>query len=295
MARVRLLVVWTAVVCITASPAAAATVLQWVSAVEASAAAEGVLTPGDEREQFNSAKATLAEAKVMNEELVVFVNRYARPDLASLARLRQSRFDGDISPAVRVVKQVFTLLSKAARNAEPLRGIALELMRAETDASMTWDRAVLSRMERKYGPQSPKLNGLEVLAAFALQRTPGFRVDPTTHFPGPLEPIIAYTATYLSRSDGKMRIVGVAETGLRRYVFAESWGGSGVRGWLKPAYISGGLAISGRTDDPLTSPLQGRSRFGAFFGWGELKVAYLFGDDKRLLVTQQIQIIPLLF
>jgi hypothetical protein len=295
MARMRLLVVCTAVVCITAPPVAAATVLQWVSAVETSAMAEGVLTPGDVREQFNSAKATLSEANVMDEELVVFVNRYARPDMASVARLRQSRFDGDVSSAVRIVKQVFTLLPRTARDAEPLHGIALELMKAENDASMTWDRKVLSRMEKKYGPRSARLNGLEVLAAFALQRTPGFRVDPTTHYPGPFEPIIAYTATYLTRSDEKMRIISVAETGLRRYVFAESWGGSGLRRWLKPAYVSGGLAISGRTDDPLRSPFQGRSRFGAFVGWGDLKVAYLFGDDRRVLVTQQIQIIPLLF
>lgn len=295
MARLRLFLVWSVVVCATVSPVGAATVLQWVSAIEAAAVASGTMALGGVREQFDAATATLAQARVMDEEIVAFVERYTRPDLLSVARLRQRRFDGDVSHAVRVVKQVFTLLPSPVRQAEPLRGLALELMTAENAASMAWDQQVLRRMERKYGPQSARLNALEVITAVALQRTPGFRVDPTTHFPGPFEPVLAYTATYVTRSGDRMRIMSVAEGGLRRYMFGESWGGSGVRGWLKPAYISGGLAVSGRSDDPLTSPLQGRSRVGAFFGWGELKVAYLFGDDRRLLVTQQIQIIPLVF
>ncbi len=50
MVRMRLLLVWIVVVCSSTSPVAAATVSQWVSAVEAAATAEGVLTPPEMRE-----------------------------------------------------------------------------------------------------------------------------------------------------------------------------------------------------------------------------------------------------
>ena len=53
------------------------------------------------------------------------------------------------------------------------------------------------------------------------------------------------------------------------------------------------MSLSGETDEPLS--FRGDTRFGAFFGWGELKVAYLGGANKRVLFTQQFQIIPWVF
>jgi hypothetical protein len=107
---------------------------------------------------------------------------------------------------------------------------------------------------------------------------------------------MAYSPSYISRSDDKMRLVGVAEIGLRQYFFASSWGsGSGPTSWLRPRYMSYGVAWAGRSDDPLTPPWKGDSRLGAFLGWGQLKVAWLAGDDQRVLVTQQFQLIPWVF
>ena len=45
----------------------------------------------------------------------------------------------------------------------------------------------------------------------------------------------------------------------------------------------------------MTAPWRGKSRYGVFLGWGELKVAYLAGTDQRLLVTQQFQLVPWVF
>jgi hypothetical protein len=296
MARVRLLVVWAICIWGPAAPAAAATVGQWVSGVESAAIAARLLPPaGEAQKALEQAKRTLTEANVLDEEIAGFVWRYASPDVLALARRSQGRFLADVSPAVTTIKQLFSLLPDAAKVEEPLRGIVLELQTAETTASMKWDLEVLRRLERKYGPRSAKLNGLEVLVAYSLQRTPGFGIDSTTGYPGPLEAVLAYSASYLTRSDEKMRLVSVAEIGLRRYIFAQGWGGPGRLSWLRPGYISGGLAVAGESDDPLTSPTQGASRYGAFFGWGEIKVAYLAGDNKRLLVTQQVQIIPWVF
>ena len=93
-----------------------------------------------------------------------------------------------------------------------------------------------------------------------------------------------------------MRLTGVAEIGLRHYFFKEGWGtGTGKLAWLRPGFSSFGLAWSGRSDDPLTPPWKGDSRFGAFVGWGQMKIAWLGGEDNRVLVTQQFQIIPWVF
>lgn len=296
MARVRLLVVWAVCAWTATVSLSAAKVSDWVSSVESAAAKAGLLTPGSEvQQEFDRAKRTLTEAKVLDEEISGFVWRYASPDMLALARRSQGRYLADVSDAVTTVKRVFSLLPGPARKDEPLHSVVLELQTAETTRSMRWDLEVLRRLERKYGPRSAKLNGLEVLLAYGLQQTPGFGIDRATGYPGPLEPVLAYSAAYLTRSDEKMRLVSVAEFGLRRYIFAKGWGGGGVLGMLRPAYISGGFAMTGESDDPLTSPWQGASRYGAFFGWGEIKVAYVGGENKRLLVTQQFQIIPWVF
>jgi hypothetical protein len=297
MDRVRLIVVfWVVCVWGAAAPVVAATVGDWVSQVESAATAAGLLAPGTEvQKAFAEAKQTLTEANVLDEQIGAFVWRYASPDVLALARRRQANFLVDVTPAVTTVKRVFSLLPDSAKTTDPLRSTVGELQTSETTTSMRWDLEVLRRLERKYGPGSAKLNGLEVLIAYSLQRTPGFGIDRATGYPGPLETVLAYSATYLTHSDGEMRLVSVAEFGLRRYIFARGWGGSGLTSWLRPAYFSGGFAMSGESDDPLTSPFQGQSRYGAFFGWGELKVAFLGGDNKRLLVTQQVQVIPWVF
>lgn len=297
MARVARVVVVALVVWTTAAPAWAAKVSDWVTGVETAATAAGLLTPGSVAQQaFDEAKRTLTDANVLDEELSAFVASYTRPDLLALAHRNQHRFVTDVSPAVTTVKQLFTLLPLAAQTTEPLRSIALELMKAETTESMQWDFEVLRRLERKYGPGSAKLNGVEVLLSYVLQGTHAFGINRQTGYPGPFEAVLAYSAAYVTRADDDMRLVSVAEIGLRHYMFGKGWGGPGrLAALIRPRYVSAGLALSGESDDPLASPLQGASRYGAFFGWGESKVAYLGGDNKRLLFTQQVQIIPWLF
>jgi hypothetical protein len=294
MARVRRLVVWTVIVWAAATPARAATVSEWLTGVETAASAAGLLMPGSvAKRAFDDAKRALTEADVLDEEIAAFVSRYTRPDAMALAHRSQKRFDAGVSPAVTTVKQLFTLLPAAAQTAEPLRSVALELQTAETASSMNWDFEILRRLERKYGPGSARLNGAEVLLSYALQGTSAFGIDSTTRYPGPFEPVLAYSVAYLTRSEESMRVVSVAELGLRRYIFKDGWGGGGRLGFIRPRYLSAGMSLSGETDEPLS--FRGDTRFGAFFGWGELKVAYLGGANKRVLFTQQFQIIPWVF
>lgn len=152
----------------------------------------------------------------------------------------------------------------------------------------------LRRYERKFGPGSARLNGVEVLANYALQRVRYFGPDPLG-WPGPLEVIASYAPTYVTIAEGSARFVSAGEFGLRRYFFGESWGGSGVRRLLKPAFTTFGMAVAGERDGALRWPWQGQPRLGVFVSWGEVKLAYVGGRDRRLLVSRQFHLIPWLF
>jgi hypothetical protein len=301
MDRLRLLVV--VLLILAHAPAAlAATVRAWVDAIETAAVKEGVLVEAPKNQArmlFDEATITLESAGVLDEQLASFVSRYTRPDPIAIARRSQARFTGDVRGAVKSVKLVWAELSTAAKAEPTLNTIVLELNGAEADSGMQWNQEILRRLARKYGPGSAKLNALETVAAYGLQRVgaKGFGVNATTGYPGPLEVVAAYTATYLTRSDDKTRLVSAAELGLRRYFFRESWGtGSGRLAWLRPSYMSFGVAIAGDSDEPLSSPFSGKQRYGGFLGWGDMKVAYLMmGSNKRLLITQQLQVIPWVF
>ena len=294
MDRIRLLL-FVVLICGHAATATAATVRQWVMGVAQAAETSGVVPPGsDARKRLDAAIVTLTDAGVMEEELADFVTKYTRPDLVAIARRSQARFAGDITASVQSVKQVFQLVPG---NDPALTTIVLELEGAETESSMKWDAEVLRRLERKYGPGSAKLNAVEAVFAYGLQGVKGFGLDSRTGYPGPFEFIAAYSAAYLTKAEDKASLLSAAEVGLRHYFFQKSWGsGSGRLAFLKPAFMSFGMAVAGESNDPLTSPFQGKSRYGAFFGWGDMKVAYLFtGTDKKFLFTQQVQIIPWVF
>ena len=51
-------------------------------------------------------------------------------------------------------------------------------------------------------------------------------------------------------------------------------------------------AMAGEADGAVTNPFKGRSRFGAFFGWGDAKIAWTGGRESRVLVTRQVQLVP---
>lgn len=246
--------------------------------------------------EFAVAVETLRNAGVLDQEIGTFVRRFISPDAIALAHRRQRQYTIEIKTAIDTIKGLTnTVFPSLGDDAPALTGMVSELQDAEQDAGLKWDLETLRRLERKYGPDSAKLNGLEVLAAYGLQRWSPFGVDAGGR-PGPLEVVLAYAPSYISRSDEKMRLIGVAEVGLRHYIFASGWGtGAGRWAWLRPGYSSYGLAWAGGSDDPLTPPWKGSSRVGAFVGWGEIKVAWLATGDQRILVTQQLQLIPWVF
>lgn len=242
---------------------------------------------------------TLRDAGVLDVDISTFVRRYTSPDAVARAHRRQGRYSSaltDISEAIDAIKVVANSVLPPINGLTPeLRSTVRELMTAEQKEGLTWDLETLRRLERKFGPDSAHLNGVEVLAAYTLQRLPWFGVNKGGR-PGPLEAVLAYVPSYFTRADKKMRLVGVAELGLRHYIFKQGWGaGSGTSAWLRPGYLSYGVAWAGPSDDPLSPPWKGSSRVGAYFGWGKIKVAWLASDDHRLLVTQQIQLVPWVF
>lgn len=151
----------------------------------------------------------------------------------------------------------------------------------------------LMRFERKYGPGSPKLNGVEVLLNHGAQWIPFFQPD-AEGWPSRFELVAAYVPTYLTVVDGDARAVTIAEVGLRSYVWRNGWGGrSG--GVLRPGYWSFGAALAGGSDGAMTSPFQGDMRPGVFIGYGDAKVAWISGPNSRFLVTRQVQLVPWTF
>jgi hypothetical protein len=297
MARLRTIVLVCALsVCGGAlTDAAAATIGELVAAAERAAGAANLAVANPEAaERVVQAAKTLRQAGVLDDEFVEFFERFKERDAVGLAHRRQWLYTTEIKFAIDTIKTLNNaVLSPPPPDLDQLVG---DLQELQQKYLLEFDLKTLRLLERKYGPGSAKLNGLEVLAAYGLQRFGPFGVDPSSSRPGPLEAVLAYAPSYITRSNDKMQLTGVAEIGLRHYFFGEAWGtGTGKWAWVRPRYSSYGLAWAGRSDDPLTPPWQGSSRYGAFFGWGEIKVAWLGGDDRRLLVTQQIQLIPWVF
>ena len=152
----------------------------------------------------------------------------------------------------------------------------------------------LSRYKRKFGPGSVHLNGVEVAVAYLLQGARGFGYN-VDDGPGPWEVVASYTTTYFSYAEEEPQIVSASEFGLRHYNFGDGWGRGGFRGYLKPGHLSFGMVVAGEKNGPLVWPWSGESRTGAFFAWGDVKVAYVRGANPTWLVTRQFQILPLTF
>ena len=161
---------------------------------------------------------------------------------------------------------------------------------ARRNVSIAQSLEKLRRYERKYGPGSPRLNGVEVLLNYGAQWLPGFAPN-AEGWPGALELVASYVPAYLTMVDGNGRAISVGEFGLRRYLWNRNFGNS----LLRPGYLSLGLAMAGERDGAMASPWRGESRLGAFFGWGEAKIAYVGGKEKRVMVTRQMQFVPWVF
>ncbi len=152
----------------------------------------------------------------------------------------------------------------------------------------------LRRYEKKYGPQSPKLNAAEVALNFVAQSVPPFRPS-ADGWPSAFEVIASYVPTYLTEHDGRVQAWTVLEAGLRRYSFGEGWGKSGWEGVIRPGHVSAGLAVVNGGAGALGEPWRGDNRLGAFFAWGSAKFAVVGGDGPRFLITRQVQVLPFVF
>lgn len=159
------------------------------------------------------------------------------------------------------------------------------------------DRALdrLARYERKLGPTSARLNGIEVLLNYSAQRwIPGFRADPLAG-PSPWEVVASYAPGYLTGIGGKVQPVSASEFGVRRYLFGAQFGAEGMRGLLYPSYWAAGVITASDRNGALVWPWEGRDRSGAYVSWGEIKVGYIRGRRGAWLVSKQFQAVPFVF
>lgn len=273
-----------------------------------------VAAMSDAREKANLAATMPLVDRLLEEQLTVLngsgmlddtadrlAAAVAAPRVAALARVRSGQAPPRVINALRVVKrlrnnEVFAALAKVTSPQaadQALRPVTM-FQAAQLDLSLADSLSILRKYERKFGPDSARLNGPEVLLNYGLQRVRGFGPNAAGE-PGPLELIASYSPTYLTYADDKAQMVSITEFGLRRYFFSESWGAQGWQGFIKPAFMTAGLAVAGEEDGAMKWPWKGDARLGAFLSWGELKVAYLFGDNQRVLISRQFQLIPFAF
>lgn len=226
------------------------------------------------------------------------------------AGIDHKKWETDLNLAIDSVQMMYGFL--AAGNIDSITGLS-QLLAEESISKELFDSidgpmeelqtrqlgiALKDKLERlrkfeiKFGPESAKLNLVEVgLNYWILGGLDWFGID-DGDTPGPLEMIAAYNTAYLTRDAGSPLVSG-AEVGVRIYVFAKGWGEGNP---LKPAYLSLGALVSGEEDGVLQFPGEGGTRIGAFAAWGSVKAAWLFiGDNNRLLLTKQFQLIPFLF
>lgn len=178
---------------------------------------------------------------------------------------------------------------------EGLLGPSMAILDSESTQALAGGERRLANYQRKFGPQSVPLNPLEVGLYYAIfQRVPGFGPSAACG-PGAWEVVASYSPVYATISNRSVATTSVFEGGLRHYLFGPAWGRGGLRGLLRPAYYSFGVAVSPELNQALASPLKGTERVGGFFAWGDLKLAYVGGSHPGLLVSRQLQVLRNVF
>lgn len=211
----------------------------------------------------------------------------AHNTLAAMESFRTLTRNDSLRPLVRSAlgDSANTALVRATETANGL------VVRDARDAAL----ARLAKYERKLGPTSARLNGIEVLLNYTAQRfVPGFTATPLGG-PSPWEVVAAYVPTYATVADRKATAVSASEFGLRRYLFGEQFGESGWRGVLRPSYWSAGALVVSDRNGALVWPWRDRQRTGAFVSWGAVKLGYVAGRHGQLLLSRQMQVVPLVF
>lgn len=215
--------------------------------------------------------------------------------------------DGLMQRALNTANQSAILRALDSTGNRPLLKARDDMYCIARDVRISEGLEKLRRFERKFGPTSVKLNGLEVVLNYATQLLPGqrlFGVD-DQGWPRPFELVAAYRTTYATLVDATgpdkkytPQAVSVAEFGLRHYNFGKTWGaedGSWLSRALKPATWSLGVVIAPQANGALRYPWRGESRIGPYLAWGGLKVGYLTGKDRRVIVSREVLVIPYLF
>jgi len=159
------------------------------------------------------------------------------------------------------------------------------------------DRALLrlGNYERKLGPTSAKLNGPEVLLNYAAQRwIPGFKATPLGG-PSPWELVASYTPGYVTWTNDRVQPVSASEFGLRRYLFGEKFGKSGLSGLLRPSYWAVGVLTASDRNGALVGPWEGTSHSGGYLGWGTVKLGYIADRQGQWMIGKQFQAVRFLF
>jgi hypothetical protein len=180
--------------------------------------------------------------------------------------------------------------------------VTLRLQEEQLKASIKQSQQKLDRYQKKYGPNSGRLNLMESAFNFYLLRSLAL-FGTGEDGPGPLEFIASYSTAYVATYDAETKkmakdlpVVSAFELGARYYFLGQGWGEEGFcNGILKPGYATAGLMITGDTGGFMTWPLRGKQSYGVFASWGGFKAGYIAGASHRVLLSRQFQVVPYLF
>ena len=159
----------------------------------------------------------------------------------------------------------------------------------------------LRRYELKFGPESARLNIVEVVVTYLLERPAWSPFAPDENGPSPFELVSSYSTSGLTASrtaEDKLRghLVAGAHAGFRFYRFGETKaGGNALQKFLAPKYLGAGAFFIGAQDRPLISPLENGHRSGGFLDWGPARAGFTLGRDWRAVIGVGKQILPYLF
>ena len=159
----------------------------------------------------------------------------------------------------------------------------------------------LRRYEMKFGPESARLNIVEVVINYLIERPSWSPFAPDENGPSPFELVSSYSTSGLTANrtaDDKVRahLVAGAHAGFRFYRFGEKKsGGNALQKFLAPKYVGAGAFFMGAQDRPLISPFETGHRSGGFLDWGPARAGFTAGKDWRIVLGVGKQILPYLF
>lgn len=270
----------------------------------------------DSLSKFHVAEPLL-HAKLKNACLTLKSVENIKDDLGFLeilkaqnpSALKASKTDmGKVLREVELVKTLFINELKSALQAAgisddrilSLREPITAYQRHQVQKAFERNENKLARYEQRFGPTSPKLNILEAGLTYALQAVPGF--GPSDNGPGFIEPVFRYSTTYAvlytdrSQDIPNSLIFGsLWECGMRFYWYSDANDSPSFWSLLKPLSIGVGAAFAASQRDWFFLINDETFDPGLFVDLGAIKAAMTFGDNPRIFVGRQFQLVPHLF